>query len=176
MVLSLTLIGLLPFFMTSLALPTVNTPSSMGNTSTTYTLCFGHDSGSDIGWRRDCDDVIDRLERDAVLPVRLQFGTSGFASPWYYPLRFTTGLRCEIRVELISGAWSDTIDKFEVGNFGNYIIDCCIDPDLGTQYLGGFVKEIGRQRNLQVSIGRSPSQIPVVTEKTDPGLPNDDEK
>lgn len=156
---------LLSTISSSLALP-AQSPAAP-DLGTGFPQCFAQDPSTDESWRNDCVELFEMFVESGG-PDVLVFGFGGVPVPYIYrgPAR-QVPYQCEMRIDLLNNAPSETIEKLDVLSDGVTILYVCVGGFLTPGGpLGGSLRGSGRGRNLYIALGKIPVPGPDVGNAT----------
>lgn len=139
----------------SLALPAQSATSQ--DLNSVLPRCYGPDTGTDHSWRDECQWLLDLFVEQRSLPPLLLFGAGGVSVPYIYrgPVHEGTA-DCEIRIDLLNHAASETIEKWRLWAAGELIVRACVHESGQGARLGGRMTGLGSHENLNVALGKIP--------------------
>ncbi|MDI1492676.1 MAG: hypothetical protein OHK93_004458 [Ramalina farinacea] len=148
------LLILLSAISSSLALPAQ--PPAAQNLEAGYPQCLARDPGTDETWRKDCAKLIEDFI-EMGWPGLIRFGTGGVPVPYIYrgPAQ-PIPTQCEMRIDLVNNAPSETIDHIDIVSAAATILYVCVGGFVPAQghRLGGFLRGNGQGGNLYVALGK----------------------
>ena len=139
----------------SLALPPQSATSQ--NLTIVVPECYAPDAGTGDTWRDECQWLLDLFAGQRSIPSVLTFGAGGVPVPYLYrgPVHETT-IQCEIRIDLINDASSESIEKWRLWAAGELIFGACVQESRQERRLGGQMTGLGRRDNLNIALGKIP--------------------
>ena len=159
------IIVLLSALSSSLAVPPQSAPSQ--NLTVVVPGCYPPDPGPDHTWQEECQQLLDSFAAQRSIPFMLVFGARGIPVPYFYrgPVH-QTSVQCEIRVDLINDASSESIEKWRLWAAGELIFGACVQVSGRERRLGGRMMGLGHRNNLNVALGKVPVPGPITGNAT----------